>query len=204
MERSDNTAAIYAAATEAAADTSAQFADGVATAGQATTTTAASTTAASGTAWGELAVPQPAGDTQTANASITPAFVPSDKIITYSAAWPYNALGRLNINGGTCSATQIGDYTIVSAAHCIYNRATKTFSTKNIWFEPATYRDTSGTRRFPYTKRYSKYYTYLNSWVTETDNKKAWWYVHLPVSPAQLSSLTLRVTPQSPLKMMFR
>jgi hypothetical protein len=171
MERSDNTAAMYAAAIAEAADTSVQSSEGMPTPGQATATIAASNT--SGTVWGELSVPEPAGDMQAHAASITPAYVPPDKIMTFSAAWPYDALGRLNINGGTCSATRIGDYTIVSAAHCIYNRDKKTFSTKNIWFEPATYRDTRGTRQFPYTRRNSKYYTYMNSWITETDNKKA-------------------------------
>jgi hypothetical protein len=108
---------------------------------------------------------------------VTTAEVPADKLITYSAAFPYSAIGRLDINGGTCSASQIGDYTIVSAAHCIYDRETQKFATTNLRFEPATYRDSKGIRRYPYSYTYVSFYTYLTGFIKETDDRKAYWWV---------------------------
>ncbi|KAF6257790.1 hypothetical protein COO60DRAFT_1694999 [Scenedesmus sp. NREL 46B-D3] len=172
LERSDNTGAMYAAAIAAAADTSPQATDGVRGPAEASTVLAADST----TAWGGMSIPSPAGDPQIATSAVTPAAVPRDKIITFNAGWPYSALGRVNINGATCSATQIGDYTIVSAAHCIYDRETKEFSTSNISFEPATYRDTRGNRRYPQGNRALSYYTYMNGWITETTDSTAYWY----------------------------
>lgn len=73
---------------------------------------------------GGRCVPVPFG-TKPAQTDVTPAQVPADKVITFKAKYPYAAIGRLDINGGTCSGSQIGDYTVLTAAHCVYDRKTK-------------------------------------------------------------------------------
>ncbi|WIA29422.1 hypothetical protein OEZ86_011925 [Tetradesmus obliquus] len=113
---------------------------------------------------GGRCVPVPFG-TKPAQTDVTPAQVPADKVITFKAKYPYAAIGRLDINGGTCSGSQIGDYTVLTAAHCVYDRKTKKWGKSNWRYEPATYRDSSGTRRYPYATNYVSYFTYFNAWI---------------------------------------
>ncbi|WIA09341.1 hypothetical protein OEZ85_008748 [Tetradesmus obliquus] len=130
---------------------------------------------------GGRCIPAPFG-TLPAQTDVTPAQVPADKVIKFAAKYPYAAIGRLDIIGGTCSGSQIGDYTVLTAAHCVYDRNTKTWGKSNWRYEPATYRDSSGTRRYPYATNYVSYFTYFNAWINEADNKKAFWYDILVVT----------------------
>ncbi|KAF6257095.1 hypothetical protein COO60DRAFT_39998 [Scenedesmus sp. NREL 46B-D3] len=77
--------------------------------------------------------------------------------ITAAAAFPYNAIGKLTLLNDAgkpsahCTATWVGDYAAITAAHCIYDRDTKTFvDPNNLLFEPGVYTSSAGARIAPH------------------------------------------------------
>jgi secreted trypsin-like serine protease len=59
-----------------------------------------------------------------------------------SLAWPWRAIGRVNLrSGGYCTGTVIGADKVLTAAHCIWNQRTKA------WLKPAEMYFVAGGRR---------------------------------------------------------
>jgi V8-like Glu-specific endopeptidase len=67
------------------------------------------------------------------------------------AGMPLASVGQLLSYGQEwhCSAALIGERTIITAAHCVYDRSSGSFA-RGLYFVPGRFRDTSGAIRAPY------------------------------------------------------
>jgi V8-like Glu-specific endopeptidase len=75
---------------------------------------------------------------------------------TNTTTYPFSAIGTLYDGSGDCTGTRIGPRIVLTAAHCIYNRDTETFST--ISFKPGR----NGATSAPYGSSGPHWY-----WVPE-------------------------------------
>lgn len=97
--------------------------------------------------------------------------------IKMKVAFPYNAIGRLvNLDSsgrpmGHCTATWIGDFSVITAAHCVYNRMEKHFvDPKAMRFEPGAYTNADGRSTTPYGVHTVAEVHYLSGWVMASDD----------------------------------
>lgn len=66
-----------------------------------------------------------------------------------------------------CTATWIGDYAAITAAHCIYDRETKTFvDPKTLRFEPGVYTNESGVKVTPHGAHKISGIQYVSGYIT--------------------------------------
>jgi V8-like Glu-specific endopeptidase len=66
-----------------------------------------------------------------------------------------------------CTATWIGDYAAITAAHCIYDRETKTFvDPKTLLFEPGVYTTEAGVKVTPHGAHKVAGIQYVSGYVT--------------------------------------
>jgi hypothetical protein len=102
------------------------------------------------------------------------------KVLRSKSVFPYRAVGFLQLfvrsaMRGSCTGSLYGPRAMVTAAHCLYDRPSKTW-TSSAKFSPNHYYNSTGTTVRPYGTHTTKYWAWLTGWVTSTSSTSAWWY----------------------------